>query len=44
LSKKPARILRCADVGFAYPRQYDDLQLFDLQTQLTRECLTGWDA
>ena len=44
VSPKPARILRCADVGFPYPREYEDLKLFDLQTQLTRECLASWET
>ena len=25
-----------------YPRAYEDLKLFDLQTRLTEECLEGW--
>jgi ABC-type nitrate/sulfonate/bicarbonate transport system ATPase subunit len=43
VSKKPATILRCAEVGLDYPRQYEDLNLFDIQTRLTKECLEGWN-
>ena len=44
VSPKPARLLRCAPVELSYPRRYEDVGLFELQTQLTRECLDCWGA
>jgi NitT/TauT family transport system ATP-binding protein len=42
VTPKPATILRCVPVEFPYPRHYEDLRLFELQTQLTKECLGNW--
>jgi ABC-type nitrate/sulfonate/bicarbonate transport system ATPase subunit len=42
VTPKPATILRCVPVAFTYPREYDDLRLFELQTSLTKECLENW--
>ena len=42
VTPKPATILRCVPIDLTYPRQYEDLRLFELQTHLTEECLGNW--
>jgi NitT/TauT family transport system ATP-binding protein len=42
VTPKPATILRSVPIDLSYPRHYEDLRLFELQTQLTRECLRNW--
>ena len=42
VTPKPATILRCVPIDLAYPRHYEDLRLFELQTHLTKECLGNW--
>ena len=42
VTPKPATILRSVPIDLIYPRQYEDLRLFELQTDLTRECLENW--
>jgi NitT/TauT family transport system ATP-binding protein len=42
VTPKPATILRAVPIDLTYPRNYEDLRLFDLQTRLTKECLENW--
>ena len=42
VTPKPATILRCVPIDLSYPRRYEDLKLFELQTELTKECLGNW--
>src|SRR5262249_20624410 len=39
LSAKPARIFKRVAVELPYPRQYGDLRLFEIETQLTKDFL-----
>jgi NitT/TauT family transport system ATP-binding protein len=39
VSAKPATIFKRVKVDLAYPREYGDLKLFELETQLTRDFL-----
>jgi NitT/TauT family transport system ATP-binding protein len=39
VSAKPATIFKRVKVDFAYPREYGDLKLFELEKQLTRDFL-----
>jgi NitT/TauT family transport system ATP-binding protein len=43
VSQKPARIFKRITVEVPYPRQYGDLRLFEIETNLTRDFL-GMDA
>lgn len=42
VTPKPATILRCVPIELPYPRRYEDLRLFELQSHLTKECLDNW--
>jgi ABC-type nitrate/sulfonate/bicarbonate transport system ATPase subunit len=42
ITPKPATILTRISVDLPHLRRYDDLRLFELQTQLTKECLANW--
>lgn len=42
VTPKPATILQRVSVDFPHLRRYDDLRLFELQTQLTKDCLANW--
>lgn len=42
VTPKPATILRSVPIDLTYPRHYDDVKLFELQTNLTKECLGNW--
>ncbi len=42
VTPKPATILRSVPIDLPFPRHYDDLRLFELQTRLTQECLGNW--
>lgn len=42
VTPKPATILRSVPITLDYPRRYEDVRLFELQTALTQECLTNW--
>ena len=43
VSAKPARIFKRLTIDLPYPREYGDLRLFEIETQLTRDFL-GMDA
>lgn len=42
VTPKPATILQRVSVDLPHLRRYDDLRLFELQTQLTKDCLANW--
>jgi ABC-type nitrate/sulfonate/bicarbonate transport system ATPase subunit len=42
VTPKPATILRSVPIDLTYPRHYEDVKLFELQTSLTKECLGNW--
>jgi NitT/TauT family transport system ATP-binding protein len=45
VSAKPARIFKRVAVDLPYPREYGDMRLFEIETQLTRDFLgMGQDA
>jgi len=44
VSPKPATIFKRVPVALGYPRRYDDLALFELQTDLTKDCLENWGS
>jgi NitT/TauT family transport system ATP-binding protein len=40
VSPKPATVFKTVRLDAPYPREYGDLQLFEMETELTREFLT----